>query len=123
MNIPTDGLRVELPFIELPKDNRRINVSCKECFLMLFDKYVTYKVICNYSSVNNDEGILKDYKCNNNRVWMRSDITLVEMFKDNGHDTWAVGLKFCGEGPEWDFNEVSNAKELYNKLMDYFITR
>ena len=115
---------MDIPFVELPFGNKRVNVSVKECHITLYDRYLIYKIIANYSSVDNPEVVLKDYKCNNSRVWMRQDIAMVEMFKDNNHGTWAVGIKFIGtDGPEWDFENVTPAKELYQSLTEYFVNR
>ena len=126
MDYGEDGLKLEVPFIELPTDGKRVKPVSKEAFLTLFNTHITYKIIANYKSTSNAEEILKDYKCNNRRVWMRADIGTVEMFKDNLHDTWAVRIEFKGcadNGPEWDFNDPGEAKKLYEALFDYFVTR
>lgn len=122
MYIPKEGIRIDLPFIALA-EGKRDNPSLKEAYLTLFEKHITYKIIANYDSNSNPEEVSKSYKCNNRRGWMRSDITQVEMFKDNGHNTWAVGIKFGDDGPEWDFIEPDEARKLYETLLEYMVTR
>lgn len=123
MTITEEGIRIDVPFIELPTGGKRVRPSCKEAYLQLFDKYITYKIIANYESTSNPEEVLKPHKCNNRKTWMRSTISEVEMFKDNGHDTWVVGIKFGNDGPEWDFIDPDEARELYTKLQQYMITQ
>lgn len=126
MTLTEEGIRVNIPFIELVVDQRRVSPVCKEAYLMLYEKYLQYKIVANYSSVDNAEGVLTQYKCNNRKTWLREDIGCVEMFKDNKHDTWAVHIEFkaCSDsGPEWDFINAADAKVLYDTLVEYFISR
>lgn len=117
------GDRIDVPFIPLA-ENKRVNPACKEAYLTLHEKYIQYKIIANYSSDSNPEGLLKEYKCNARTTYRREDICVVEIFKDNKHNTWAVGFKMKGvDTPEWDFDSYDKAKELYDILTEYMISK
>lgn len=124
MTITDEGIRIDVPFIELPNNEKRVRPVCKEAYLLLHKYHLIYKIIANYESADNTEGVLKPYKCNNRGTYLKSDLCLVEKFKDNVHDTWAVGIKFRGAGGlEWDFRDSVDAIKLYDTLQEYFITR
>ena len=125
MTITEEGIKVPVPFIELktPTQNKRLNPVVKEAYLLLFEKFIRYKIIANYDTDENDEAIVKSYKCHNRITYMRDDLVAITFFKDQRFSTYAVGLRFKNmDGPEWDFDNSADAIALYDILDEYMTT-
>ena len=118
----TTGIRIELPFIDIP-DVRRDSLR-KECYIILCEKYLEYKVISKYTDL--DDGITTYRKSNYRWVRKRSSISDVDMSYDSVKSIYSVGLDFDGvggNGIQWTYSTGKEAKELYDQLYNYFTTQ
>ncbi len=120
MVIPENGIRIELPFIEL---SDRKNCVLKEGYMILYEDYAFYKNVSDYNSNDNEEAIWKDYKSNYRWTRLRADITEVNMVFDNSENTWSVQFSFGRECNAWHFHSPKDALALHNILQEYFISR
>lgn len=116
------GIRIDLPFLDLVE--RKV-IGVTDCYVTLFDTYLQYKNIAEYSSSDNDEGISKEYKSNFRWTRPRSSLVDVEMYYQNPEEKWVVSVEFKGvnDNVGWHFTSPKEALKVYNQLSDYLIKR
>lgn len=115
-----EPLKIDLPLAEL---SHRKDVECKECYLLLQDNCLEYKVIGAYDSAENPEGIWKRYKVNYRWARKKENIVDVFMFYDNPEGVYSVGLEFNGisDNISWHWADPLVALSVYNQLKDYML--
>lgn len=120
MSTTTESRRIDLPFTDT--DTRR-GVVLKECHILLHDTYLQYKIVANYESTDNAEGIWKTVKSNYKWTRLRKDISSVEMLKDTDDGKWYVSIEFAGveKANSWGYDEAIEASSFYNALVSYFL--
>lgn len=116
--ITIEPVRIDLPLINLP--NRRVH-SIKECFLVLGDKTIDYKIVATYDKKNEDTDVWEDASCNYRWSRLRSCIVGVEMYLDKEDKTWDVELHWSGGVTSWAFENPKEALKVYEKLKEYFV--
>jgi len=120
----TTGTRIDLPFSE---GLHRREVELKECYLMLYETHLEYKVVAKYEidDYQDKEGIWTATSANYRWTRKHRDIAQVEMYHDNPEDKWGVSFEFHGinNSPTWFFDNPKQALVLYKQLTDYFLSR
>jgi hypothetical protein len=118
------GLVVDVPLCSLKF--RRVT-ELKESFIALYNTFMIYKVIGKYEVPDNievPEGEWHEEKCNYRWTRARADIADVSMRYDNVEKLYAVDMAFKGVGDcTWYFLKGQDAKNLHDRLQNYFITR
>lgn len=116
------GIRIELPFMDTTK--RKV-VHKKECFLHLFDSHLTYKIVTEYETLDDDTSTWITKNGNSRWVRKKSDIAYIGMYFDNVEKLWTVDVEFSGSDCRsdcgWFFQEPKEALKIYNQLTDYLI--
>lgn len=117
----------EMPLINLSKRNV---TEVKECYLVLFDKFMTYKVVADYELAEDndltDSLDWKPMKANYRWTRMRKDIVDVSMFYDNTEKKYGVSMSFSGGSvpdSSWYYDKGKEAKKIHDVLQNYLITR
>lgn len=118
----TTALRIDLPFLDL-KDRRVI--ECKECYIELYDTYISYKIVGKYEVLSEDTGIWEERLANFRWTRRRSGLVDVAMLKDSEYNMWHLGIEFMHttDGCGWYFENPNEALRVYNKLRDYMIDK
>lgn len=113
--------RIDLPFISTTK--RTVN-SVKECYLLLFDTYLQYKIVAEYTEEDDDTGIPTVCKSNYRWTRLKSSLVDVDMYRDRKENKYSVDIEFNGiNGPVgWLFNSPEEALSIYNQLVQYLIS-
>ena len=111
-------IRIELPLSEL---THRKEVVVDECFLILSENFIDYKVVGTYSSDQNEEGIWKEYTTNYRWNRKRDSISDLNMFFDNREKLWTVDIEFIGiaNSIDWHWTKPKEALVIYEKLKAY----
>jgi|GEM_PF-4665674 len=124
MQIPEEGIRIDVPFIET---NHRRNVELTDCYIMLYVDYVEYKCVAKYEADDryDFEGIWKEHTSNYRWTRRKCDLSQVDMYYDNPADQWMVSVEFSGisEPTGWLHDSPKKALALYTKLQEYMILR
>jgi hypothetical protein len=125
-NRPAGSMKVEHGVvIDLPLTNmlKRRVTELKECYIVLYDHFVIYKVVGRYEALDDNTETWVDYKCNYRWTRMRGDMTDVNMYYDNAENLWAVEVEF-GKNPQtWYYEKGADAKRFYDVMQNYFVTR
>lgn len=115
--------RIDLPFIDT--DTKR-NVESKECYIVLGNDFVEYKVLASYQSNDNEEGVWKDYNANYRWVRKKKDISNLEMFRNHQNTgiVYTVSLEFAGVGNpiDWAWLDPKEALAVYQQLREYMMS-
>jgi len=119
--ITSTSTRIELPFIDT---TTRKDIKRKECYLMLYDTYLTYKVVADYSTKNSDTEMWELVKSNYRWTRKKSAIADVSMYYDNPEDKWLVCIDFHGISDSmcFAFDLGKEAQSIYNQLAEYHIS-
>ncbi len=121
MAITDEGIKLNVPLAEM---SDRKDVVLKEGYLLLYDKFVRYKMVGTYAGKDEEDELWKDKIGNFRWTRMRSDIADVSMCYDNKEELWYVTLQFTGDlYTAWYYKEPKEALKLYNLLDEYLITR
>ena len=122
MTITDEGIRIE---IEIPELADRRNVERKECYLMLYDRYMQYKGVNDYDKLSEDTGIWESVRANFRWTRFRSDLTDVDMYYDNAESMWSICIEWKGvTGPFCVYyKDPKEAVRVYIQLSDYMISR
>lgn len=114
------GVVFDVPFLSL---NNRDVTEMKECYIVLFDRFMVYKCVANYISKDNELELEREYRSNYRTSRARAHITNVEMYFHNVEDKWLVSVDFLGKDPlGWYFESPKAAKKLYEILQNYWVT-
>lgn len=113
---------IDLPFLELT--DRRNTVVIKS-YIELFDTYLQYMNVADYSLLNLESQLWEDVKSNYRWTRRRSEISNVDMFFDNKESKWAVTLDFktSGQSVAWYFESQKDSLFVYNNLSHYLINQ
>lgn len=113
--------RIDLPLLDYSK---RRNSKVTECYLVLGDTHVEYKIVGSYESLNEDTDVW-EYKIANYR-WCRprKNMSEVNMYLDNPENLYSVGIDFNGiaDGNNWLFKSGKAALVVYNQLRQYMVS-
>lgn len=122
MTITDEGVRINVPLAEM-LDRKECVV--KEGYLILYEKYIVYKMVADYLSKDEDTDTWKEMKGNFRWTRMRADIAEVSMSYDNKEDLYYVTLQSGIEDvfTSWFYKSPKEALKLYNQLHEYFISR
>ena len=108
--------KIDLPF---PHLSNRIDVKVKECYLVLQQRHLHYKIIANYTSLY--DGIQEPLKANERWIKRRDKITKVIMFFCNSENRYQVEIEWGNDCSGWMFETQVQAKEFYDTMFDYMI--
>ena len=113
--------RIDLPFISTLK---RAVISCKECYLLLFDTYLQYKIVAEYTEEDEDTGLPVNCKSNYRWTRLKSSLVDVDMYRNRKDGMYSVDIEFNGVNGTtgWVFESPEDALKVYNQLVQYFIT-
>lgn len=114
------GIVINLPLTNLLK--RRVT-ELKECYIVLYNHFLIYKVLGRYEAPDEDTEAWKDYKCNYRWTKMRNDLTDVSMYYDNAEHLWGVDIEFGKNMQTWYYEKGADAKKFYDVIQNYFVTR
>lgn len=122
MVITNEGVKIDVPLAEM-LDRKECIV--KEGYLMLYEKYILYKMVANYLGKDEDKEMWEKKKGNFRWTRLRADIAEVNMNWDNKEELWYVTLSFTVGDlfTAWFYKDPKDALKLYNQLQDYFISR
>lgn len=114
----TEGIRIDLPLLEYSK---RRNVVLQECYLVLGERYIHYKITGSYEALNEDTDVWEEKKANYRWCRPRKNFSDVAMYYDNPEKLYSLSIDFTGitDGNSWLFTTGKEAKEVYDKLMLY----
>ena len=114
------GTKIDLPLREY---SVRRNVQCKECYLLLQDKVIQYKVVSEHECLNEDTDVWELQIANWRWTRQRVLISDVNMYYNNKEQMWSVGIEFSGVGGEcaWWYTDPKEALKVYNQLTEYMI--
>ena len=120
MNTVT-STRIELP---LTDTSTRKDTIRKECYLILYDTYLTYKVVADYSTKNPDTEMWEPIKSNYRWTRKKDTIADVSMYYDNPEDKWVIYIEFHGisDAISFAFDLGKDAQIIYNQIVNYYIT-
>lgn len=113
------GIRIDLPFSDL-KD--RTVVEFKECYLMLLEEFLQYKIVVDY--IDKSDDIPLDKKANFRWTRRRDDLSDVAMFYDNTDEKWALSIEFrlaSSSNMTWMYDNPKDALKVYTQLSKYLM--
>jgi hypothetical protein len=114
------GVVINLPLANLLK--RKVH-EVKECYLVLHEKFVRYKIIAKYEIFDDTLEQWVDNKCNFRWVRMRADITDIAMSYDNTEHLYSVEVEFGRNMQTWHFEKGADAKRFFDVMQNYLVTR
>lgn len=120
MPLDKKGIEIVLPFMDC---NTRRNCTHKECYLLLQEEYIFYKIVAEYEELNEDTGIWDSKRANYRWARKRQNISEVDMSFDNVHHLYSVNIDFTGisSGSGWFFPNPHEAKKVYGQLVNYMM--
>lgn len=121
--ITTDeDIRIDLPLLEYSK---RRSVNLQECYLVLGEKYMQYKIAGTYEALDDDTGMWVEKKANYRWCRPRTNLSEVSMYFDNPEKLYSVCIDFTGisEGNNWLYDTGKDTKAVYDKLVEYMVGR
>lgn len=120
------GVVIDLPFIHLL---RRKVTKLTECYIVLYEHFMIYKVVAKYDALIHDDKIETDEwvptKANYRWTRMRADLADVYMSYDNEEKSWVLGIDFKGgvHSMAWNFESPHDCKKIHDVIQNYFVTR
>lgn len=116
----TTDIRIDLPLMEYSK---RRNVAIQECYLILGEHFIDYKIVAEYDQLDDDTDIWTEKKANYRWCRKRSGLSEVSMYYDNPEKLYSLSIDFAGvaEGNNWLFSTGKEAHRIYEQLRNYMI--
>lgn len=114
------GYVIPLPLCNL--SNRRV-LELKECYIVLFEHFLTYKIVGKYEVLDDTTEMWEEHKCNFRWTRVRKDIVDVSMSFDNQERLYVVEIEFIKNTQSWCWEKGKDAKNFYSIMQNYLVTR
>lgn len=117
----TTDIRLDLPLLDYSK---RRDSHLTECYLILGEHFIHYKIAGTYEQLDDDTGIWTEKKAKYRWVRPRTNLSEVGMYYDNPEKLYSLTIDFTGisDGNNWLFSTGKEALIVYEQLMQYMIT-